>query len=269
MLAAVEGTADSTRLMLAYDGEEPDDARSLQDMGVQASETVYFTGVVYHPQALVIMEITKIRRETVARSRAHAAEARRILAEKREQLLAERKQQVEVEFEESRQQEGPVLMLANEPACALTASKSSDADCQDTAFRAALTDGPKVVPDLKVQAKGIAAAYSSFFDHISFRKGWKEPPFTLSEVGSAFESAARVVARVRVEVLDVRDPGFKIRQVEGCARDWMHSPECATLLHDDPKAFAEGLVHATFKDANGYVERLTHCEVDELVKLYM
>lgn len=250
ILAPDEWTADSTTVMLAYDGEEPDDGRSLQDMGIQASETVYFTGVVYNPHKLRMMDIERIHKEAVERSHAEAAEERRRRAEKKKKLIAERMQEVEAEFEETRQEEGPLLMLANEPASAPAAAKSSSAAC----------------PDAKVNE--IVAAYKAFFDHISFRKGWTEPPFTLSEVASAFACAARIVALIRIEVLDVRDPGFKIRQVEGSARDWMHSPECGTLLRDDPNAFLEGLVHATFKDANGYVEGLTLGEVDELMKLY-
>ena len=117
-------------------------------------------------------------------------------------------------------------------------------------------------------AADAAAAYEAFFDHISFRKGWKQPPFTREEAAQVFATAACIVARARVEILDVRDGGVKLRQIEGSARDWMHSPECGPLLQSDPCLFLTGLVHATFKDAKGYVEGLKENEVDSFIRLY-
>merc|ERR1712008_433317 len=110
----------------------------------------------------------------------------------------------------------------------------------------------------------MGAAYQSFFDHISFRRGWKEPPFLADDSRIAFSAAASIVARVRLEVLDA-PPGLKLRQVDGSARDWMHSPNLATLLREDQTTFIKGLVHATFKDANGYVEDLTEGDVDRFI----
>lgn len=75
------------------------------------------------------------------------------------------------------------------------------------------------------------------------------------------------MARARIEILDARNEGVKIRQVEGSARDWMHSPECRLLLKENQPLFLKGL-HATFKDAKGYVEGINESEVDGFIELY-
>jgi hypothetical protein len=114
----------------------------------------------------------------------------------------------------------------------------------------------------------IVSSYECFFDHISFRKGWRKVPFTLCEVHDDFVAAAQIVARARLEILNVRNPGLKIRQVEGSARDWLHTPESAQLLRTNKCLFQERLVHETFKDAHGYVEGLDEHQVDSIIATY-
>merc|ERR1712217_142736 len=121
-------------------------------------------------------------------------------------------------------------------------------------------------PDWQAKANDVVESYESFFEHIAFRKGWKQPPFARDDVRPAFERAACIVARVRSEILDPRSTGITIRQVEGSARDWMHGAESVQLLRSDSDAFVRGLVHATFKDAKGYVENLEELQVDGFIQ---
>merc|ERR1711920_132047 len=140
------------------------------------------------------------------------------------------------------------------------AAPSSEVPSQEHVFVAAS------VPHWQAKAKDVVESYESFFDHIAFRKGWKQPPFTRDEVRPAFKRAACIVARARAEVLDVQNTDIKIRQVEGSARDWMHDAGSAQLLRCDLDAFVRGLGHATFKDANGYAENLEELQVDGFIQ---
>lgn len=305
-LAAPHAT-QSAKLMLLFDGAEPDDGQTLSVVGVVALERAHFTALVHDPELMAKAEIEDMYRCAVERSRRDAAEARKARAEKREMILAERSRQLEAEEDQERPQgpllmltaepgglvplaapeaaaeevkerpQGPLLMLTAEPAGCASPQLAAIEDCpvaastapSDTAcLDAAAAVPPAIARDWRSEAAAVAAAYGSFFEHISFRKGWKEPPFTRVEAADAFADAARVVARARLEVLDRRDAGFKLRQVEGSARDWMHAPERGQLLRDEPDLFVSGLVHATFSDAKGYTEGLCQSEVDEFLKLY-
>jgi hypothetical protein len=100
-------------------------------------------------------------------------------------------------------------------------------------------------------------AYADFFNHISLRKGWKTVPFKLDDLKPLFWAAALIVVKLRAD-LDQAMPGFKMRMVDGSAREYMWS------ITDDPAAgpesrtiFIREVVHATFKDNRGYVEGLT------------
>lgn len=266
-------TGQDAKLMLLLDGSDPNDAETLTDIGVKAGEVVTFTVVIYDPQAVVMMEITALHRQGIEKSRQEADEQRRLRRQKRLQLLAERRQQVESEYAKRHEivPAGPTLMLANEPANLVSQVPQGTFEAQSSlpmlANEAANAAEP-LKKDWRSAADEILAAYSDFFDHISFRKGWKTPPFSKADSKSAFATAACVVARARVEILDVRDPGFKLRQVDGSARDWMHSPDLGQVLQKDPRQFIAGLVHATFQDAKGYVEGLAESEVNGFLANY-
>lgn len=293
---AAPGAEFSTSIMLFFDGMELDDALSLMKIGITGSSTARLVMVIHDPLAMARAEINALHAEALNRSRREAAAARKI----RREMIDQRKQEQEAAYVADRLKEtGPLLMLTEGPASDLLppstsseetsslkvvphalsvlkphgggeSSELDDAPLASTQVRN--TRSPRHLEEdatISAGAKSIVAAYEEFFNHIGFRKGWKVPPFSREEVGAAFLAAALVVARARVLVLDPRDPGIKIRQVEGSARDWMHSPECAVLLREDPDSFIAGLVHATFKDGKGYVEGITEQEVGNFLELYL
>lgn len=283
-IIAPEATA-SARLMLVFEGVEPSDDQSLLDLGVDALTQATFTGLIYDPALLAQKEMDEMFLYAVERSRREAEEARGA------------KQQPPSRTKESAEStQGPVLMLAdmtkplmiaNQPSSssdAVNTTGDSPPTTTDSTPLLMLTAEPSTVTstkpesseatssriqrDWRIEATRVAEAYDAFFEHISFRKGWKEPPFTREESSGAFKAASHVVARIRCEVLDQRDPGFKIRQVDGSARDWMHSPECPQLLREQPERFVAGLVHASFRDAHGYVEGLHEEEINDFIKFF-
>lgn len=308
--AILPGASEDAKLKLFFDGNEPDDDETLASIGIDASDQAHFTALVYDIHALAQMEINQMHREAIERSRQEAEEARKRILDRRKQLIAERRQEVESEYANRHgQTQGPLLMLAAEPANLPDMPRNENSSSSNTAgvnaacgqavaqhvvassdlsqgllmltahpahpevVRVPIDFGPgkspsKVSPDWHVKAKEISAAYDAFFDHISFRKGWKQPPFAREEVAPLFAAAACIVARARIEMLDMRDEGIKLRQVEGSARDWMHSPTSGLLVQSNPDLFVKGLVHATFKDAKGYVEGLKESEVDRCIELY-
>lgn len=296
----LSGASKDAQLNLFYDGSEALNDQTLASIGIEPSGQVNLTALVYDPHKLVIMEINRLHQEAVERSRLEAVQARRQRQEERARLIAERKLQVEREYVARQDQpEGPLLMLTAEAIQNPQGSSNLPASSQRTdatqnesllmlpapPMPAQLQNGSMLsevhtraepscastrpaIPDWREAAKAIVAAYEAFFDHISFRKGWKQPPFPLEDARPVFTIAARIVSHARIEVLDARDAGFKIRQLEGSARDWMHSPEHAVLLRDDKQKFLAGLVHATFKDARGYVEGLDEKEVNDFIQRY-
>lgn len=283
---ATPNATETAEIILFFDGSEPNDAVALNTIGIIADEPAYFTMIVHDIQAMAIAEINEMHKEAIERSRHEACAARKV----RQEQIRQRIEQQEAAYAADReQQEGPLLMLTAGPAACeqQEASCAADHEQREGPFLM-LTAGPAAsmledevtitvekptahvaARDWHPEAKAVVAAYEDFFNHISFRKGWKDPPFTREEAIDSFQSAARVVACVRVLILDSRDTGVKIRQVEGSARDWMHSPECGSLLRDKPNQFIEGLVHATLKDANGYVEGLTEQEVGQFLAAYL
>ena len=103
----------------------------------------------------------------------------------------------------------------------------------------------------------IVTAYGDFFNHISLRKGWKTAPFTREGVKPLFRIAALVVVKIRQD-LDHATPGFKMRMVDGSAREYMWSVTTDPTKSDSTSnEFIQGIVHATFKDNTGYVEGLS------------
>lgn len=263
---------DRANIMLSLDGEEPNDAETLLQLGIQAGDVADFTVLVYDVHALARMEIDQMHKEAIERSMGESKELRRSL---RKNLVAQRRAQVEREHAEAREREpqGLPLMLTNEATNAKQTGSAQEASAPHAESPLMLSNepanaAPHPMKDWRVAAAEIAASYDSFFDHISFRKGWKDPPFAKADAMTAFGAASIIAARARIEVLDPRTPGLVLRQVDGSARDWMHSPELATALQEDPAKFVHGLVHATFKDARGYVEGLEESEVDDFIRAF-
>jgi len=276
--AVAPHASESARLMLLFDGSEPDDRQTLHEVGIPAREHTRLTALIYDLETMVKGEVEDSYQQAVERSRQEAVAERKARAEQRQKMLEQRRRQIGAEEPTS---QGPPLMLtdgasAPEPAAAVSSSTpllmlaDEAPSLAATEPKAACPAGVAVVAPAvwRPVAAEIVAAYGSFFDHISFRKVWKDPPFTRAEVTDCFEAAARVVALTRLEILDQRDTGIKLRQVEGSARDWMHGPVNAPLLRDSPDRFVAGLVHATLKDAHGYVEGLCEQEVDQYIERY-
>lgn len=268
--AIAPDASEHTSLTLFYDGQDIDAVDSLSSLGLVENDEAYVTALIYDPLALAKMEIDSLHRYAIERSRREAQELRQRLLEQRRELIAQRQLEVKQEFEAERDQpQGPLLMLAYEPANVAESSTQNSIAGEPLRIERAELEVHSLphahVSDSashwQAKARDVAESYESFFDHIAFRKGWKQPPFTRDEVRPAFKRAACIVARARAEVLDVRNTDIKIRQVEGSARDWMHDAESVQLLRCDLDAFVRGLVHATFKDANGYVENLEELQV--------
>jgi len=117
----------------------------------------------------------------------------------------------------------------------------------------------------KQKILAVKNAYSSFWDHIKFKKGWAKPCISKEEVDHLLNEAAKIVVRIRKE-MDKEDPTFKLRMLEGNAREylWTVTRHCK----HNPQKFIRDIVHATFKDANGYVEGLTAEKIDQLIEKY-
>jgi len=255
------------QLMLVLDGAEPKATDTLVDLGIKAGDVVTFTALIYDVNKLARMEINQLHREALERSCRESQEQRALRARRREELVALRRVEVEREFADQQNQAptGPMLMLTNQLDEKLAIADGAVGTARAPAKPVEPVPARKKDPLLA--AAEVVAAYESFFDRISFRRGWDQPPFSLDDSRAAFISAAHIVTRARLEVLDAR-PGLKLRQVDGSARDWMHSPNLAQVLREDPTTFVKGLVHATFKDAKGYVEDLTEARVDQFILQY-
>eukprot|EP00658_Telonema_sp_P-2_P016343 TRINITY_DN16340_c0_g1_i1.p1 TRINITY_DN16340_c0_g1~~TRINITY_DN16340_c0_g1_i1.p1 ORF type:complete len:288 (-),score=56.46 TRINITY_DN16340_c0_g1_i1:224-1087(-) len=110
-------------------------------------------------------------------------------------------------------------------------------------------------------ARAALEGYVSFFEHISIRKGWRQPPFALEDLQDLFRVAAEVVGLVRTR-LDGLKRGMALRQIEGSSHDFLWG------LNQNPKISLPGqdagyvlqtltdLVLATFSDRHGLVESL-------------
>ena len=113
--------------------------------------------------------------------------------------------------------------------------------------------------------KNLVSAYCSFFEHISLRKGWKTVPFTQEGLKPLFLRIAKIVVAIRTD-LDQVSPGFKMRMVDGSAREYMWTVTSDPAADDKQSSeFIRAMVHETFKDASGYVEGLTKAYVDKRV----
>ena len=61
-------------------------------------------------------------------------------------------------------------------------------------------------------------AYSDFWNHIKFKKGWETPRIKLHEVSGLLDEAAEIVVRIR-SALDSSNSLFKVRMIDGSARE--------------------------------------------------
>jgi len=283
----VPNATESTEFTLFFEGAMPDDKQTLTGLGIVAGDQASFLVLVYDVELLAQTERARMYEDAVVKSRQEAAEARLVRAARKKQLgeaLARQQlvsePQIMLDEVLSPQQLSPptLLMLTAEPAN-ISHTGGSRGPCKTKKRQTDLMlpaceakASPFVLPtthmsaavDLQAAASEVEAAYLCFFDHISFRKGWKQPPFHREEVSTAFLAAAQIVARARLEVLDSVG-GIKLRQVEGSARDWLHDPAAASLLREDRRRFVAALVHATFRDVHGYVEGLSDIEVDAFI----
>eukprot|EP00009_Paramoeba_aestuarina_P007996 CAMPEP_0201518852 /NCGR_PEP_ID=MMETSP0161_2-20130828/9580_1 /ASSEMBLY_ACC=CAM_ASM_000251 /TAXON_ID=180227 /ORGANISM="Neoparamoeba aestuarina, Strain SoJaBio B1-5/56/2" /LENGTH=600 /DNA_ID=CAMNT_0047916741 /DNA_START=99 /DNA_END=1898 /DNA_ORIENTATION=+ len=99
----------------------------------------------------------------------------------------------------------------------------------------------------------VRGAYSDFWKNIKFRKGWDAPLFSEEEVDILLEQAAAIVTTIRA-YLDALDHTFKMRVQGGSSFEYLWEVDYNPL--DEPKRFVKELVHATLRDAKGYVEGL-------------
>ena len=117
----------------------------------------------------------------------------------------------------------------------------------------------------------IVNAYEQYYNHKRFKDWGETPAFARDEAQPVFEEAAEVVWRIR-HALDQRqkrespDAGPTLRMLDGNAQMFLRSDEAKELWKSCAKtnkdAFTKKLVHETFKDARGYVEKLQPAEID-------
>jgi len=81
-------------------------------------------------------------------------------------------------------------------------------------------------------------------------------------VKTCFESAAYAVAQIRA-ILDLEEPGFKLRQVDGNSRAFMLGFQGD--LPGNEREFILNLIYQTLSDGAGFVEGLTKQRIDELL----
>lgn len=108
----------------------------------------------------------------------------------------------------------------------------------------------------------VIEAYGHFWNNIKFNKGWATPPFKREEVEDLLHQAAEYVVRIRNH-LDSKDPSVKMRVRDGSAQEYFWGIDWNPV--DDPRRFVVELVHATLKDAKGYVEGLSEPLVNEYI----
>jgi len=117
-------------------------------------------------------------------------------------------------------------------------------------------------------SRSVQEAYNDFWNDIKFRKNWESPFSPLSELSPLLAKAAQIVVRIR-SYLDEKDPTFKLRMTDGSAREYLwglqHHEDTEPLK--DPDHFVRQMVHATFRDANGYVEGLSEQQINEFIQL--
>merc|ERR1719183_119503 len=193
----------SAKLMLLFDGAQPNDEHTLASVGVCALETMHFTALIQDPELMAKKEMEDSYRYALERSRQEAAEARKAMREKRERLVAQRVQQVEAEklAADQKRPEGPALMLTAGPgppaaicdaglgtavtgenkqpqsgllmltarAANTTPEAATAGKPEQTSTGSPPVDGNNAAPpaprDWGAAAFAIAAAYASFFEH--------------------------------------------------------------------------------------------------------
>eukprot|EP01012_Entosiphon_sulcatum_P054981 TRINITY_DN762_c0_g3_i1.p1 TRINITY_DN762_c0_g3~~TRINITY_DN762_c0_g3_i1.p1 ORF type:complete len:726 (-),score=198.76 TRINITY_DN762_c0_g3_i1:281-2458(-) len=108
----------------------------------------------------------------------------------------------------------------------------------------------------------VVEAYGHFWSNIKFTKGWATPPFKREEVEDLLHQAAEYVVRIRNH-LDAKDASMKMRVRDGSAQEYFWGIDWDPA--EDPRRFVVELVHATLKDARGYVEGLSEPLVNEYI----
>lgn len=115
------------------------------------------------------------------------------------------------------------------------------------------------------EIESVYRAYCNYYDHMKFRKGWETPFFDREKCRENWMGAAEYVVRIR-RVLDEQQPGQKLRMKDGAAQEFFHSPAAKKLGDGTSFEFLVALVHATLRDAVGYVEGLNRQKVSELLR---
>jgi len=84
-------------------------------------------------------------------------------------------------------------------------------------------------------------------------------------VDDLLTEAAEIVVKIRSQ-LDKENPSFKLRMLEGNVREYLWTQ----VRHPkkNPRKFIRDIVHATFQDANGYVEGLNAKKIDEFIEKF-
>jgi len=121
----------------------------------------------------------------------------------------------------------------------------------------------------------IFTSYADFFEHLSFKRGWDTPVFTLDEVRELFNVSAAIVVFIRRK-LDENDSNFKIRQVGGASQEFLwylqknrlHPPSSSSSTPDQVQYFVCHMIHYTLRDASGYVEGLTEEKVNSYIETF-
>lgn len=109
-------------------------------------------------------------------------------------------------------------------------------------------------------------AYCNYFNNIKFRNGWETPRFDREKCKENWTTAAEYVVRIR-RILDERNPGQKLRMKDGAAQEFFFAPSTKQLGDGTSFDFMIALVHATLRDAMGYVEGLTRAQVSDFVRV--
>jgi hypothetical protein len=102
------------------------------------------------------------------------------------------------------------------------------------------------------------------------KRGWRKLPFTEPDLRKLLEVASETVALLRLH-LDSTTTGIKLRQVDGSAQEFLWGVDQNPGIYLDGQNYTyvhdtlRGVVHATLKDAHGYVEGVDQLLVERFV----
>eukprot|EP01012_Entosiphon_sulcatum_P048311 TRINITY_DN667_c1_g3_i1.p1 TRINITY_DN667_c1_g3~~TRINITY_DN667_c1_g3_i1.p1 ORF type:complete len:653 (-),score=104.42 TRINITY_DN667_c1_g3_i1:9-1967(-) len=144
-------------------------------------------------------------------------------------------------------------------------AKTSTAVAPETPTQHHVAASPPLSLKDRADILSLVEAYGWFWRNLRFHPELAQRAFSKEEVEPLLTEAAEYVVRIRKE-LDERSPGVKLRLRDGSAQQFLwHQADMGADPASDPQVFVRHLVHATFKDANGYVEGLSEARVDELM----